>query len=85
MYYFWLPWVFIAAQTLSSCSKWGLLSSWGCMGFSQHWILLFRSTGSRVHGPGVVVAHGLSSCDPPLPRMTAALELKDACYLEEKL
>ena len=37
--YFWLCWVFVAAHTFSSCSEWGLLSSYGawephCGGFS---------------------------------------------------
>jgi len=55
--YFWLCWVFIAAQAflwlreqglLSSCEE-GSYSSLKCVGFSLPWLLLLRSTGSRAH------------------------------------
>ena len=56
--YFWLYWVFVAAQAFPSCSKWGLLSSCGvwaspCSGFS--------CCGAQTLGAWalVVVVHGL--------------------------
>ena len=42
--YFWLCWIFVAARSLSSCGKQGLLSICGA------WFLFLRSTGSRVLG-----------------------------------
>ena len=51
MFYFWLHWVFTAAN--------GSYSSLWCVGFSLRWLLLLRSTGSRCTG-SVVVVHGLS-------------------------
>ena len=85
--YFWLCWVFIAAQAT--------LQLW-CEGFSLHWLLLLQSTGSlgfsgcgtwawslrlRALTGSIVVAHGLSyllSCmcclpDPGIESLSLAL------------
>ena len=45
------------AQAFSSYDQWGISSLW-CAGFSLQWLLLLRSTSSRLTG-SVVVAHGL--------------------------
>ena len=53
--YFWLLWVFVAVRWLSLVAA-GRGSSWlRCVGFSQQWLLLLLSTGSR-HAGSVVVA-----------------------------
>ena len=46
-------------QAFSSCCKWGLLSSWGCTGFSLRWPLL-GSSGSRLShcGSWAQLPHG---------------------------
>ena len=54
--YFWLHWVFVAANGLSLVAvSWGFSSLW-CTSFSLRWLLLLWSTGSR-HA-------GFSSCGP---------------------
>ena len=69
--YFWLRWVFIAACRLSLVAVSGSYSLLPCVGFSLEWLLLLRSTGSRLAGSvvvpprlqstgSVVVAPGLS-------------------------
>ena len=46
-FYFWLPWVFVAACGLfSGCVEWGLLFVAVC-GLLIGWLLLLQSTGSR--------------------------------------
>ena len=45
--YFWLCWVFVAAQACSSCGSGGYSSLQGA-GFSPGWLLLLWSMGSRV-------------------------------------
>ena len=57
--YFWLRWVFVAAQELSLVAVSGGYSSLRCVGFSLRWLLLLRSTGSRRAQASVVVARGL--------------------------
>ena len=53
--YFWLLWVFVAVPWLSLAAA-GRGSSWlRCVGFSQQWLLLLPSMGSR-HAGSVVVA-----------------------------
>ena len=53
--YFWLLWVFVAVPWLSLAAA-GRGSSWlRCVGFSQQWLLLLPSTGSR-HAGSVVAA-----------------------------
>ena len=59
--YFWLLWVFVAACRLSLVEANGSHSSLWCMSFSLLWLLLLRSSGSRVQA-SVVAARGLSSC-----------------------
>ena len=59
--YFWLCWVFVAAQEFSSCEEWDLLSSCGveashCGGFSCS---RGQALGDRAW---VVATHRLSSC-----------------------
>ena len=44
-----------------SCSKQGLLSSWGARGLSLRWLLLFWSMGSRAHVSSADVTPGLQS------------------------
>ena len=46
-FYFWLPWVFVAARGLSLVAASGGCSSLWCVGFSLRWLLLLWSTGSR--------------------------------------
>ena len=48
--YFWLHWVFIAAHGLSLVAASGGYSSSQCAGFSVRWLLLLRSSGSRLTG-----------------------------------
>ena len=48
--YFWLRWVFIAARGLSLAVTSGGYSLLQCTGFSVQWLLLLRSTGSRLEG-----------------------------------
>ena len=48
--YFWLHWVFVAAHSLSLVVASGGYSSLWCTGFSLQWLLLLRSTGSRLAG-----------------------------------
>ena len=48
--YFWLRWVFIAAQGLSLVEANGGYSSLRCVGFSLQWLLLLQHVGSRAHG-----------------------------------
>ena len=57
---FWLRWVFTAAHGLSLVAASGGYSSLRCTGFSQRWLFLLQSTGSRCEG-SVVVAHRLQS------------------------
>ena len=57
----WLCWVFVAACRLSLVEANGSHSSLWCMSFSLLWLLLLRSSGSRVQA-SVVAARGLSSC-----------------------
>ena len=46
-FYFWLPWVFVAARRLfSSCGEWGLLF-FAVPGLLIGWLLLLQSMGSR--------------------------------------
>ena len=52
--YFWLRWVFVAARGLSLVVASGGYSSLWCVGFSLQWLLLLRSTGSRLAGSVVV-------------------------------
>ena len=59
--YFWLCWVFVAARVLSLVAASGGCSLLQFAGFSLRWLLLLRSTGSRVCAGSVVVACGLSS------------------------
>ena len=46
--YFWLSWVFVAGRGLSLVEASGGYSSLRCVGFSLRWLLLLRSTGSRL-------------------------------------
>ena len=46
--YFWLHWVFVAVHGLSLVVASRGYSSLWCAGFSLWWLLLLRSTGSRV-------------------------------------
>ena len=48
--YFWLRWVFVAARGFSLIVASGAYSSLRCAGFSLRWLLLLRSTGSRLAG-----------------------------------
>ena len=63
--YFWLCWVFVTVHGLSLVAVSRGYSSLQCAGFSLWWLLLLRSTCSRVqaqelwHVGSVVVAHGL--------------------------
>ena len=47
-FFFWLRWVFVAARELSLVAVSGGYSSLWCASFSLWWLLLLRSTGSRV-------------------------------------
>ena len=49
-FYFWLPWVFVAARGLSLVAASGHYSLLRCVGFSLRWLLLLWSTGSRCAG-----------------------------------
>ena len=46
--YFWLHWVFVAVRWLSLVAASGGYSLLRCTSFSLRWLLLLRSTGSRV-------------------------------------
>ena len=66
--YFWLRWVFVAAQGLPLVATSRGYSLLRCTGFSLWCLLLLQSTGSRHTGfsscgmqASVVVAHGLQS------------------------
>ena len=48
--YFWLCWVFVAVHRLSLVAASGGYSSLRYAGFSLQWLLLLRSTGSRLTG-----------------------------------
>ena len=48
--YFWLSWVFVAAQAFSPVLASGGCSSRQCKGFSSWWLLLLWSMGSRACG-----------------------------------
>ena len=48
--YFWLQWVFVAAQGLSLVAASRGYSPLWCTGFSLRWLLLLRNTGSRHTG-----------------------------------
>ena len=50
IYYFWLRQVFVAACGLSLVAASGSYSLLRCAGFSLRWLLLLRSTGSRLAG-----------------------------------
>ena len=43
--YFWLPWVFVAAQVLSLVVASKGYTLLGCVGFSLQWLLLLQSMG----------------------------------------
>ena len=45
-------WVFVAACGLSLVAERGATLLMRCVGFSLWWLLLFRSTGPRMHGLG---------------------------------
>ena len=49
-FFFRRHWVFLAARRLSLVAVRGGYSSLWCAGFSQWWLLLLRSTGSRCAG-----------------------------------
>ena len=50
LFYFWLPWVFVAVRVLfSSCGKRGLLFV-AVRGLLVGWLLLLQSAGSRHTG-----------------------------------
>ena len=66
LFYFWLPWVFIAVRTSSSLGKWGLLSSgsaWAsqCGGFpvAEHGLWGTRASVVVVHGLSCPEGHGI--------------------------
>ena len=65
-----VTWSWWLHRLFSSCGERGLLPSWWGAGFSLRWLLLLRSTGSRVHGYreswSVALKHRLSSCDTGL-------------------
>ena len=48
--YFWLRWVFVAVCWVSLVAVSGGYSSLRCTGFPLRWLLLLRSTGSRLAG-----------------------------------
>ena len=50
IYYFWFPWVFVAACGLSLVAVSGVYFLLWCVDSSLGWLLLFRSTGSRCTG-----------------------------------
>ena len=64
--YFWLQWVFVAAQGLSLVAASRGYSPLWCTGFSLRWLLLLRNTGSRHTGfsscGSQAPEHRLSSC-----------------------
>ena len=71
IYFYWLPWVFVAAHGLSLVVRSGEYSLLRCAAFSLQWLLLLQSTGSRCMSfsscgawASVVEACGLSSCCP---------------------
>ena len=47
---FWLHWIFVAVRGISLVAASRGYSSLRCTGFSLQWLLLLRSTGSRLTG-----------------------------------
>ena len=64
--YFWLSWLFVAAHGLSVVVASRGYSSLWCAGFSSPWLLLLRSTGSRLRGMWDLPGPGLEPVSPAL-------------------